>query len=411
MIVDLHAHYPMHLVPGARVRLLRLLRSGKERRRLRDWLRALLVGLASLLANYRSPFSGPRVRVSYMRAGGVSVVLSVLYSFFDEVDVVDGPQPRPGYLESIEDQLEVVESHIVARHGDDALIAHNPDELNEIQRAGRLALLHCVEGGFHLGSEPREVEAAVHGLAGRGVAYITLAHLIWRDVATDAPALPFMTDTEYRHWLPQPDEGLSNLGRAAIEAMVRERVLVDVSHMSERSLEDTFALLDRLDPDRSVPVLATHAGYRFGTQEYMLHAETLRKIAQRNGVVGLIFAQHQLNDGLPGPEPRRRLGFRVGKRRRFERSFEVLCRHIDRIREVTGSHRHTAIGSDLDGFIKPTLAGLEDMRDMAGLERGLRERYGEEDGVLICSANSLRVLTSFWGGGRPGERLDRGLAT
>jgi microsomal dipeptidase-like Zn-dependent dipeptidase len=114
-------------------------------------------------------------------------------------------------------------------------------------------------------------------------------------------------------------------------------------------------------------------------------------------VVGLIFAQHQLNDGLRGPDARR-LGFRVGKGRRFEQSFEVLSRHVDRIREVTGSHRHTAIGSDLDGFIKPTLAGFEDMRDMAALERALRERYGEEDGELICSGNSLRVLTSYWAG-------------
>jgi microsomal dipeptidase-like Zn-dependent dipeptidase len=339
--------------------------------------------------------------MSYMRTGGVGVALSVLYSFFDEVDLVDGAQPRPGYLESVEGQLEMVESHVAARHGDDAAIAHNPGELDEILGAGKLALVHCVEGGFHLGSEPREVEAAVHRLAGLGVAYITLAHLVWRGVATDAPALPFLTDAEYRRWLPQPEEGLSNLGRAAVEAMLRERVLIDLSHMSERSLADTFALLDRLDPERSVPVLATHAGYRFGSQEYMLTAETLRTIAERNGVVGLIFAQHQLNDGVPGLEARG-LGSRVGKRRRSERSFEVLCRHIDRIREETGSHRHTAIGSDLDGFIKPTLAGLEDMRDMAGLERALRERYGEEDGELICSGNSLRVLTSFWGGKKTG---------
>jgi microsomal dipeptidase-like Zn-dependent dipeptidase len=402
VIVDLHAHYAMHLVPRARVRLLRLLRSRQERRRLRDLLRALLVGLASLFANYRSLFSGPRVRISYLRAGGVGVALSVLYSFFDEVDVAEGARPRPGYLESIEDQLGTVESHIGARHPDEALIAHNPGELAAAQRAGKLALVHCVEGGFHLGPGPREVHAAVRRLAGLGVAYITLAHLIWRDVATDAPALPFMTDAQYRHWLPQPQEGLSDLGRAAIEAMVRERVLVDVSHMSERSLEDTFALLDRLDPDRSVPLLATHAGYRFGAQEYMLDAETLRRIAERNGVVGLIFAQHQLKDGLRGGG--RRLGFGVRKRRRFEESFEVLCRHIDRIRELTGSHRHTAIGSDLDGFIKPTLAGLEDMRDMAALERALRGRYGEQDGELICSGNSLRILTTFWRGGGRGEK-------
>jgi microsomal dipeptidase-like Zn-dependent dipeptidase len=151
-----------------------------------------------------------------------------------------------------------------------------------------------------------------------------------------------------------------------------------------------------------VPVLATHTGYRFGAQEYMLETGTLRRIAERNGVVGLIFAQHQLHDGIPTRE-RRRSGFGVGGRRRFDESFEVLCRHIDRIREVTGSNRHTAIGSDLDGFIKPTLVGLDDMRDMAALERALRGRYGDEEAEMICSGNSLRVLSSFWRGDRHGE--------
>jgi membrane dipeptidase len=64
--------------------------------------------------------------------------------------------------------------------------------------------------------------------------------------------------------------------------------------MSERSLEDTFALLDRLDPDKSAPLLATHAGYRFGAQVYMLKAETLRRIAERNGVVVLICSGNSL---------------------------------------------------------------------------------------------------------------------
>jgi microsomal dipeptidase-like Zn-dependent dipeptidase len=401
VIVDLHAHYPMHLVPHTRVRLLRLLRSRGERVRLRDWVRALLVGLASLFANYRSLFSGPRAHMSYMRAGSVGVALSVLYSFFDEVDAAHGPQPRPGYLESITGQIEVVERHVADDHADDAVVVRNPRELDSAQRAGKLALVHCVEGGFHLG--PGEVETAVRRLADLGVAYITLAHLIWRGVATDAPALPFLTDEEYRRWLPQPDEGLSELGRAAVEAMVRERVLIDVSHMSERSLDDTFALLDRLDAERSVPVVATHAGYRFGSQEYMLSAETLRRIAERDGVVGLILAQHQLCDGLDTGR-RRWLGLPIGGRPRSAESVAILCRHIDRIHEVTGSHRHTAIGSDLDGFIKPTLAGLEDMRDMAMLERAIRERYGEADGELICSGNGLRLLKSYWRGAADREQ-------
>lgn len=376
---------------------MRLLRSRRERRRLSAWARALLVGLASLFANYRSLFSGPRVHVGYMRDGGVGVALSVLYSFFDELDLGEGPRPRPGYLQSISDQAREVERHVADHHRDKATVVHDPQELGAAQAAGRLALVHCVEGGFHLGPTPDEVAAAVRRLAELGVAYVTLAHLIWRGVATNAPALPFFTDEEYRRRLPQPEEGLSDLGEAAVEAMVRERVLIDVSHMSERSLADTFALLDRLDPERSVPVLATHAGYRFGTQEYMLSSATLRRIAERDGVLGLIFAQHKLYDGLD-LSTKRWLGLPIRRRPRFEHSFEVLCRHIDRIHEVAGSHRHTAIGSDLDGFIKPTLPGLEDMRDMANLQRALRDRYGEADGELICSGNALRLLTSYWRG-------------
>ena len=386
MIVDLHAHYPMHLVPRGRFRVLRLLFSGRARRRLRDRVRALLVGLASMVANYRSLFSGPRARMSYMRSGGVGVALSVVYSFFDELDIADGPEPRPGYLDSILGQLKTVEKDIARNHAGEAVVAHNPGELKAAGEAGKLALVHCVEGGFCLGAEAPDVKPAVHRLADQGVAYITVAHLIWRGVATDAPAIPFLTDEQYRDWFPQPETGLSKLGRAAVEAMVDEHVLIDVSHMSERALHETFDLLDELDPGNRVPVLATHAGYRFGSQEYNLHRSTVERIAARDGAIGLIFAQHQLNDGL-----RRR------RTRACEESLDVIGAHLERIREITGSHRHSAIGSDFDGFIKPTLGGLESMADMGRLETALRQRYGD-DAEAITSGNALRVLRSGWRG-------------
>ena len=77
----------------------------------------------------------------------------------------------------------------------------------------------------------------------------------------------------------------------------------------------------------------------------------------------------------------------------------MLYRHIDRIREITGSHRHTAIGTDFDGFIKPTLPGLEDAGDMHRLEDALNDRYGADDAELIASANVLRLARSYWRGG------------
>ena len=400
MIVDLHAHYPMHVV-GEGGSAFRLLWTRQGRRRLRDRIRALLVGFASLFANYRSPFSGPRVQVKYMREGGVGVALSVLYSFFDEADVLDGVRPDADYPATIEDQLEVVEDEVEREHSGEAVIARNPAEMRAATDSGRVALVHCVEGGFHLGATPEQVDLSVRRLSRRGVAYITLAHLIWREVATNAPALPFLTEEQYHRYLPQPDVGLSDLGRAAVRAMVRERILIDVSHMSARALAETFELLD--DYEETVPVIATHAGYRFGEQSYMLDRPTLERIASRGGLVGLIFAQHQLYDGIPAGALRRR-GLRARKAKRFGESFDILCRHIDAIHEATGSHRHTAIGTDFDGFIKPTLAGLQDMRDMERLERRLLRTYGEADAARICSQNALDLLGGYWRG-RPADAV------
>jgi microsomal dipeptidase-like Zn-dependent dipeptidase len=169
--------------------------------------------------------------------------------------------------------------------------------------------------------------------------------------------------------------------------MVRERVLIDLSHMSDRSVGGTLSLLDQLDADRTVPVIASHSCFRYGSQEYALTEEAIGRIADRGGVVGLIMAQHQLRRGVA------RLPVRS-----FERSIEIICGHIDRIAAVTDSHDHLAIGSDLDGFIKPTMRGIESMADMALLERALRRRYGDEAAGKICFENALRVLRAGWGG-------------
>jgi microsomal dipeptidase-like Zn-dependent dipeptidase len=74
----------------------------------------------------------------------------------------------------------------------------------------------------------------------------------------------------------------------------------------------------------------------------------------------------------------------------------VICKHIDKVAEITGSHEHVAIGTDFDGFIKPTMAGLEDMGDLKRLELALRERYDAADVDLMTSGNALRVLRSVW---------------
>jgi membrane dipeptidase len=387
MIADLHAHYPMHLIPGGEDSALELITSSQARARLLDRIRAWTVALASRFANYESYSSGPRVTIPGLRDGGVRIALSVLHSPFDEIDLSAryGSPPERCYIQSLLRQLAEVEAEIERDWAEEAAIARTPEELDSALGAGQVALVHCVEGGYHLGASPPQVERSVAELAGKGVAYITLAHLFWRSVATNANAIPFLPDRLYKLLFPQPPVGLTDLGRAAVGAMVREHILVDVSHMSQRALDDTFELLDQLDPERRVPVVASHVAFRFDRQEYNLSEGTVGRIAERDGTIGLILAEHQAARGI-----RRR------RTRNLEQSLKVLFRHIDKIAEITGSHRHTAIGSDHDGFIKPTLAGLPDSRSLAALEPALIEHYGAEDGERIASGNALRLLHSYW---------------
>jgi microsomal dipeptidase-like Zn-dependent dipeptidase len=100
-------------------------------------------------------------------------------------------------------------------------------------------------------------------------------------------------------------------------------------------------------------------------------------------VLGCILCEHYITSGL-------------GKVRSYEDSVEALCKHIDRINELTGSFDAIGIGSDLDGYIKPALPGLEHMGKMRPLQASLGERYGAEDAEKICSQNALRVLRSAW---------------
>src|ERR1700712_2711786 len=100
----------------------------------------------------------------------------------------------------------------------------------------------------------------------------------------------------------------------------------------------------------------------------------MRSIAKRDGVIGVIVAQHLMGDTATEADSR-----------------ELVRHHIDAIWRAVGSHRYTGIGSDLDGFIKPTLAGIERAADLAKLERWIRELY-PADAEAILHGNVERVL-------------------
>ena len=231
-----------------------------------------------------------------LEAGGVGVVCSVLYwplSTSSAPGEHRDVKPGAGAFRHLMDQLDDVERHL---EGTDDVVVKCGADLDK----KRIRFVHCVEGGFHLGPDKAAVDKNVRKLAQRGVFYITLAHLFFRGVATNAPALPPLSDDLYDALFAQPDDaGLTGLGRCVVEAMVAHKVVVDVSHMRQDALDDTFALLDHEDPDGHLPVIASHVGARSAgpdDQHYNLSTATMRKIKKRDGVIGLILAEHQIGE-------------------------------------------------------------------------------------------------------------------
>ena len=73
----------------------------------------------------------------------------------------------------------------------------------------------------------------------------------------------------------------------------------------------------------------------------------------------------------------------------------MICKHIDKIVEITEGYEHVALGTDFDGFIKPTMTGLDKVTDLKKLEDALKDKY-KADAELITSKNALRVLRQLW---------------
>lgn len=395
MIADMHCHYPTHLLAedpglplkGSRDPVTKVMTKVSGRPGWVNKLRALALKTVANFINYED--DRWRVSLDELERGDVRAVFSVLMEPGAEYDFDEsfGAPPEDTYFGDIINRLEGVEADLkrIDPAGQRHRVVRTATELDETIASGKVAFMHCIEGGFHLG-QAEEISANVAALKRRGVVYVILAHLFWRDVATNAPAIPFLSDGLYKKVFRQPPVGLTELGRAAVEAMYEHHILVDLTHMSERAMDETLDLLDELDRKHGVapsehPVIATHAGYRFGKQEYMLTEERIRRIARRDGVIGLILARHQLNEGLELPDPDDPV-----------ETPRVLKKHIDEIRRCVPSHTnaHVAIGSDLDGFIKPTMAGIDTAGDLATLVAPLRREYGD-DTEMILSGNALRV--------------------
>ena len=127
---------------------------------------------------------------------------------------------------------------------------------------------------------------------------------------------------------------LSRAGETLLEHMAACGIILDVSHMSERSFEQALERYEGV-------VIASHANPRYAaslnTPERALSNDQIRKLAAREGVIGIIPYNRFLKTGWRLAEGKHAVS--------VKRVAEVM----DYICQLTGSSRHVGIGSDFDG--------------------------------------------------------------
>jgi membrane dipeptidase len=295
-----------------------------------------------LSRRHEPPLPGARylghVDVPRMREGGLAAQFFGLWTF---------PYPRAGCAASVLAQLDAVDAQ-VARHPDDLAWCRSADEVLAAKASGRIAVLAGIEGGHALQGQASRVE----GFARRGVRYLGLLHFSANELGR--PAYGMGRDD---------DRGLTPFGREVIAEMERVGMIVDLAHINRRGFLDAVACMT------TVPIVS-HTGVAGVNRHWRnIDDEQIRAVADRGGVVGVIFAPRYLGkDGI-----------------------EAVCDHLCHIVRVAGEDV-PALGSDYDGFVRPP-RGLEDVAALPRLTAALLTRGMSRSAVKkLLGDNALRVL-------------------
>jgi membrane dipeptidase len=232
-----------------------------------------------------------------------------------------------------------------------AVLARTPADLAAAEGEGKLACVMGIEGGHAIEGQVERVGE----LARRGVAFMGLTHLVPNELG--GSSFPF-----------RGRRGLTALGGRVLEAMGAHGLAVDVAHASRRLLA---ALLEQ----REVRIFCSHTGVAaLGPRWRNVDDATLRRIADRGGVVGMIF-------GTPY----------LGSRR-----LEAVADHLEHAVRVAGEEA-VCLGSDFDGMV-PLPSGMRDVTDLWKLTAILLRRGHPRRRIeRVLGLNLRRFLTEVLG--------------
>lgn len=227
-------------------------------------------------------------------------------------------------------------------------IAYTPDNLWQLKKDGKRAIMLGIENGYAIGKDICNVEA----FRKRGVVYMTLCHNGDNDICDSARG-------NHEHG------GVSEFGKQVIEEMNRVGMMVDLSHAGEESFYDALQI-------SKTPIVCSHSSARaLCDHPRNLTDEQMRALAKTGGV-----AQVTLYHGF--------------LKKQTDATILDAIDHLNHMVNIMGIE-HVGIGTDFDG--DGGIRGCASASELINFTRHLlRERYTEEQIQMIWGGNFLRVM-------------------
>jgi membrane dipeptidase len=278
------------------------------------------------------------------------------------------------------------------KHPEQLTMCTTAAEIRRAKKLNKVCVLMGIEGGY-------AIENSLYALRNfyrLGIRYMTLTHNVSHDWA-DA------------HRGEVKNNGLSEFGKEVVREMNRLGMLVDISHVSVKVMNDVLDLT-------KAPIIASHSSAR------ALHDHTrnvpddvLKRVAQNGGVIMLNFYPSFLDERTNKEENERsaRLrpqiealrkqyendpqGFNEAERKLLAQNpiyiagYTRIVDHIDHIKKVAGID-FVGLGSDYDGvpFLPAGMNGMEDL--VLVTYEMLRRGYTEDEVRKVLGENFLRAF-------------------
>ncbi len=325
------------------------------------------------------------IDIPRMKEGGMDAIFFSIWM----PSSITGPEAVRRAL----DQIDAVREQ-VRRHPDDLVLATTAEEVRRAYDQHKIAALMGVEGGHMIDNDL----GLLRVYAALGVRYLTLTHgsnTQWADSSTDKPA----------------HNGLTDFGKDVVRELNRLGVLVDISHVSDKTFYDALEV-------SKAPMIASHSSCRaLCDAPRNMTDDMIKALAAKGGVIQINyhmgFLSQEYRNATSNPKSVKKLNAEIKKRCGASEACQIregeqmarklveqgkaprvdwtkIVEHIDHAVKLAGAD-HVGLGSDFDGANMPY--GLEDASKLPKItEALLRKGYSESDIRKILGGNTLRVM-------------------